>query len=150
MKANTHSPSLKPSCLKRAMAEMDSGMIWDILKSPNFEYGPASCDILEYGTAYLAIIKIWEFQNVPNHFRIHSGLLSFQLGHPEITTFFTEGSPITCDIVRPYLILKKVYFTVWPDVPWDSLKLSTRGKVWQRHDIFDIWPLTMPPTSFRL
>ncbi len=28
---------------------MDSEMIWDILKLPNFEYYPAGCAILEYG-----------------------------------------------------------------------------------------------------
>ena len=31
------------------MPEMDSEMLWDILKFPNFEYYPASCSILEYG-----------------------------------------------------------------------------------------------------
>ncbi len=31
---------------------MDSEMIWEILKFPNFEYYPADCAILEYGVAF--------------------------------------------------------------------------------------------------
>ncbi len=31
---------------------MDSEILWEILKFPNFEYYPASCAILEYGTAF--------------------------------------------------------------------------------------------------
>ena len=77
---------------------MDSEMIWEILKFLNFEYYPADCTILEYGTAFFIlkeavpasnwlghtqkagpyskswgwiILKIREFQNFPNHFRIH-------------------------------------------------------------------------------
>ncbi len=31
---------------------MDSEILWEILKFPNFEYYPAGCAILEYGTAF--------------------------------------------------------------------------------------------------
>ncbi len=55
--------------------KMDSEMIWDLLKFPNFEYCPACCAILwvypEYGAVSWVILKLWEFQNAPNHFRIH-------------------------------------------------------------------------------
>ncbi len=30
---------------------MDSEILWEILKFPNFEYYPAGCAILEYGAA---------------------------------------------------------------------------------------------------
>ena len=45
---------------------MDSEILWDILKFPNFEYGPAGCTILgyvadfEYGAPGWAILKSWE------------------------------------------------------------------------------------------
>ncbi len=31
---------------------MDSEILWEILKFPNFEYYPAGCAILEYGAAF--------------------------------------------------------------------------------------------------
>ncbi len=37
---------------------MDSEMIWDILKFPNFQYYPTGCTILEYGKAFW----LWPFQ----------------------------------------------------------------------------------------
>ncbi len=38
--------------------KMDSEILWEILKFPNFEYYPAGCAILEYGTA----LWVWPSQ----------------------------------------------------------------------------------------
>ena len=67
---------------------MHSEMIWEILEFPNFEYYPAGWAILEYGAASWIILKIWEFQNFPNHFRIHFTIPSFrELWQRKLTMF---------------------------------------------------------------
>ena len=55
-------------------------MIWDILKFPN----------LEYGAVDWVLPKSLEFQNVPNHFRIHfisnKLVIAQQIGHVYISS----------------------------------------------------------------
>ena len=38
--------------IEGTLHEMDSEILWEILKFPNFEYYPASCAILEYDGLY--------------------------------------------------------------------------------------------------
>ncbi len=39
--------------LDAQVPRMDSEILWDTLKFPNFEYGPAGCAILMYGADFL-------------------------------------------------------------------------------------------------
>ncbi len=57
--------------LHRFICPMDSDMMWDILRFSNWESRTVGFSWLGLAKADCPWLSIWEFQNTPNHFRIH-------------------------------------------------------------------------------